>query len=51
MAMIYNGNHYFLDEDICRRSLNRCHLTLVDGINEHDMTMLFCEMERTEILS
>ena len=40
-----------MDEDICRRSLNRCHLTLVDGINEHAMAIRLCEIKRTEFLS
>jgi len=31
--------------------LNRCHRTLVNGINEHDNESLLCEMERTELLS
>jgi len=51
MDMNYNRNHNVLDEDICRRLLNRCHVTLVDGIYEHDNALLLCEMERTELLS
>jgi len=43
-------NHYFLHENICRRLLNRRHLTLVDGIDEHDFATLLCKMERTELL-
>ena len=49
--MNYNRNHNVLDEDICRRLLNRCHRTLVNGIYEHDNASLLCEMERTELLS
>ena len=35
----------------CRRLLNGCHLTLVDGIHEHDIATILGEMERTELLS
>ena len=51
MAMNYDRNHIFTDEDISRRSLNRSHLTLVKNINEHDIDMTFREMEGTGLLS
>ena len=50
MEINYSKNHSMLDIDVCRRVLNRCHRTLVNGMNEQDIVDILREIERTGLL-